>query len=219
MRSLLWPLLLLPLCAVAPAFARTSPTPATCESAIDNAQAAVRLPSGLLAALALVESGRPDPRTGAIHPWPWTINVDGQGFFFPTKALAISAVRALEASGIHSIDVGCLQVNLMYHPTAFRSLEEAFDPTANARYAAQFLEALHEQSRDWTQAVGDYHSQTPSLGNAYRRLVLGRWRPPAPADKIYGDFTSPDATYGAFQYSNAAYGDFAPPPVHRPIRR
>ncbi len=74
-----------------------------------------------------------------VRPWPWTINVAGQGFFFPTKALAVTAVRELLASGVQSIDVGCLQVNLMFHPAAFASLEQAFDPMANARYAARFL--------------------------------------------------------------------------------
>ena len=33
------------------------------------------------------------------------------------------------------IDVGCFQVDLFYHPYAFTSLEEAFDPDANARAA------------------------------------------------------------------------------------
>ncbi|MGH7156389.1 MAG: hypothetical protein ACREF3_20905, partial [Acetobacteraceae bacterium] len=52
---------------------------AACGPAIAEAQQAGRLPTGLLNAVAMVESGRVDPRSGAVQPWPWTINVAGQG--------------------------------------------------------------------------------------------------------------------------------------------
>ncbi|HEX5327570.1 MAG TPA: lytic transglycosylase domain-containing protein, partial [Acetobacteraceae bacterium] len=191
---------------------------------IAAAQAAAGLPSGLLAALGRVESGRLDPQTGTVRPWPWTINVAGQGFFFPNKATAVAAVQELQADGIRSIDVGCLQVNLMYHPAAFASLEQAFDPAANARYAARFLNALYYRSRDWTQAIGEYHSETPTLGAAYRTRVMARWHPPGGAGPPgYADFAPVTTTYGAFR-SDAAYADFAPaglprPRAHRPSRR
>ena len=45
---------------------------------------------------------------------------------------------------MRSIDIGCAQVNLMHHPDAFASLEQAFDPMANADYAARFLKQLHD---------------------------------------------------------------------------
>jgi hypothetical protein len=190
------------LLAVAPAGAHSmAGTPqAACEAAITAAQERAELPAGLLSAVALVESGRPDPRTGTIRPWPWTINVAGLGYFFLTKAAAVAAVRSLQELGIQSIDVGCLQVNLMYHPAAFASLEQAFDPSSNARYAAHFLNALYERSGSWAQAAGDYHSQTPALGAAYRARVLARWHPPASA--------VPWSAYRAFSPSTLAYGDF-----------
>ncbi len=196
--------------ATIPAMARSSAPPATCQSAINDAEAGRGLPPGLLSAVALVESGRPDPRSGAIQPWPWTINVEGAGFFFPSKPLAIAAVRELLASGFRSIDVGCLQVNLMYHPAAFSSLEQAFDPVANARYAARFLDALYDHSQDWIKAVADYHSQTPALGAAYRNRVLARWHPPGGTEIHYADFAPTEAAYGAFRSGGAAYADFAP---------
>ncbi len=74
------------------------------------------------------------------------MDAEGQGTFYDTKPQAIAAVRALQAGGVHSIDVGCMQVNLKHHPTAFGSLEQAFDPSANADYAAQFLVELHGQT-------------------------------------------------------------------------
>lgn len=114
-------------------------------------------------------------RTGAPVSWPWTINAEGQGRFVPTKEAAIAAVRALQARGVTVIDVGCLQVNLHHHPRAFASLDEAFDPAANARYAGLFLSRLRQSARDWETAAGHYHSQTPELAEAYRLKVLAAW--------------------------------------------
>ena len=42
-----------------------------------------------------------------MRPWPWAIDADGVGQFFATKAQAVAAVSALQAQGVHSIDVGC----------------------------------------------------------------------------------------------------------------
>ena len=54
------------------------------------------------------------PQSGRWTPWPWTIDVEGQGSFLPNKAAAIAAVQALQARGIQSIDVGCVQINRFF---------------------------------------------------------------------------------------------------------
>jgi hypothetical protein len=125
-------------------------------------------------------------------------------------------VQALQARGVRSIDVGCLQVNLLYHPDAFATLDDAFDPGHNANYAVRFLNALYAGSHDWKQAIGDYHSETPQLGEAYRVLVLARWeRPdlhkvPDPTQVVaYGAFQDPHRVYGAFEPVTQQYGAFA----------
>jgi soluble lytic murein transglycosylase-like protein len=190
------------------------PPPASmCDPAIAAAEQAFHLPPHLLEAMGRVESGRPDAATGHLEPWPWTINAEGQGAFFATKAQAIAAVRALQASGVRSIDVGCLQVNLMYHPTAFSSLDQAFDPRANAMFAARFLTALRGAAPGWMGAIAAYHSQTALRGDDYRRRVLAFWHNPAadwhlglaaayrdflPRQKVYGDFAPVSSVYGAF---------------------
>ena len=89
-----------------------------------------------------------------------------------TKAEVIAAVEALQAKGVRSIDVGCMQVNLMYHPQAFASLQEAFDPVANARYAARFLLELKSETGSWDKATAWYHSATPEIGEPYQRKVM-----------------------------------------------
>ena len=144
-----------------------------CDMAIRAAARSNGNPAELMAAIGLVESGRPDTTNGALHPWPWTINAEGKGFYFNSKTEAIAAVRLLQADNVRSIDVGCMQVNLMHHPTAFASLEEAFDPHRNAVYAGVFLNQLYRQSRDWLTAAGQYHSGTPTLAAEYVKQVVG----------------------------------------------
>ena len=65
--------------------------------------------------------------------------------FSPPRRQAIAAVKALQARGVRSIDVGCMQINLSYHPHAFRDLDQAFDPHANAAYAERFLTQLYRR--------------------------------------------------------------------------
>lgn len=165
-----------------------APPPGTlCRAAVATAEREHAVPPRLLAAMARVESGRRDPEDGGFHPWPWTINAEGRGSFYPTKAAAIAAVQALQATGVRSIDVGCMQINLRHHPTAFASLDEAFDPLANARYAARFLASLQAGGRDWMRAAAHYHSQTPGYADAYQARVAAAWAlegalpPPSPA--------------------------------------
>jgi hypothetical protein len=136
-----------------------------CASHFPSAEHSEGIPSGLLASIAMVESGVS----------PWAINAEGQGHVFATKAEAIAEVRRLQASGVRSIDVGCMQINLKYHPAAFTSLEEAFDPAHNVAYAARFLHNLQETSDSWDDAVGRYHSGDQALGGEYRQKVMAAW--------------------------------------------
>ena len=155
--------------------------PAMCEAAIAAAEAATKLPARVLNAIALRESGRLDPATGRWRPWPWTINFQGVGHFYETKAEAIAAVQSIQAAGETSVDVGCMQVNLMHHPYAFANLEDAFDPTRNAAYAGHFLMDLFTSSGDWGTAIAGYHSRTPGVGEPYRDMVVATWNPTDPA--------------------------------------
>jgi hypothetical protein len=103
------------------------------------------------------------------------VNAEGQGFFYDSKAQAVGAVRAMQASGVKSIDVGCAQINLMHHPNAFPNLDVAFDPVANTRYSAQFLKELYAQTGDWNKATAMYHSATPGIGAEYQQKVAAIW--------------------------------------------
>ncbi len=166
-----------------PCLAEAQPT-GLCRPAISAAERSLNVPDRLMQAVAIMESGRRDPSSGSIAAWPWTINVEGVGEVFDTKAQAIAAVNAHRARGARSIDVGCMQINLKHHPDAFASLEEAFDPDANAKYAAKFLQQLLAQTGSWPLAVAGYHSLTPDIGGDYAKKVLAIWARPERANTM-----------------------------------
>jgi Transglycosylase SLT domain len=148
-------------------------TPDECAAPTARVERTYGIPEGLLDAISKVESGRRDG--GRVVAWPWTINVAGSGRVFPTKAEAMAAVGALQAAGARSIDVGCMQVNLQWHPQAFATLEQAFDPEANVAYAGRFLKGLYEATGQWPLAASYYHSQTPSLAAEYLGRLMAMW--------------------------------------------
>lgn len=147
-----------------------------CSQAIPLQEARHDIPSNLLRAISLAESGRWHPEKKHNVSWPWTVMAEGRGRFLPNKATAIAEVERLRRRGVRNIDVGCMQVNLMYHREAFPTLDDAFDPAKNAAYAASFLRRLRDNNDSWSRAVGYYHSQTPRLNYPYRRKVMDIWR-------------------------------------------
>jgi soluble lytic murein transglycosylase-like protein len=157
-----------------PAHAQVSP----CEQAGSDAERQYALPSGLLLAIGRVESGRWDAGYRRTVPWPWAIDADGAPLLAASKEEAVRQTRALQSGGLRNIDVGCFQISLLNHPTAFADLEQAFDPVANAQYAARFLTSLFTRLGNWEEAVAAYHSSTPARGVPYRQAVYSTWTGP-----------------------------------------
>ena len=191
-----------------------------CEQGIALASLGQQLPPGLLGAIAVVESGRLDPRSGAMKPWPWTIDANGTGYVYDSAQSAIAAANGFEAAGITSLDVGCLQVNLAQHPDPFATLAQAFDPVANARFAAAFLTSLDQKFGNWPQAVAAYHSQTPALGEPYAAKVYAAWQgagvpgtAPVALAAFAGQSVLPGRSAGSITRSMASPVTAAMPPV------
>ena len=147
-----------------------------CPRHIRAAEQQHKLPPHLLTAISKVESGRWDAGSKANLAWPWTVMAEGKGRYLPSKTAALAEVRKLQARGVKNIDVGCMQINLHYHPDAFENLEQALDPKHNTAYAAAFLSRLREDAGSWTHAIGDYHSKTISFARVYRLKVFKAWR-------------------------------------------
>jgi soluble lytic murein transglycosylase-like protein len=134
--------------------------------------ASLSIPKYTLAAISSVESGRNKSKSGKYNnPWPWTINYGGHGEHFATRTAAIKRVKALLNKGVESIDVGCMQVNLKYHPNAFKTLKDAFNPRTNIKYAGEFLASLYAKGGSWKDAIAHYHSRTDSRGTPYYHRV------------------------------------------------
>ena len=127
------------------------------------------LPKDLMPAISRVETGLKQGDKG-VRAWPWTLNVQGQGYYFPTRAAALKKLREVLDSGVRNVDVGCMQINYRWHGENFASIEEMMAPEANAEYAARFLTRLKQRHGSWDEATQNYHSADEERGKAY----LGR---------------------------------------------
>lgn len=147
-----------------------------CSRHVDAAESILGLPPKILTAISLAESGRYSKERSATLAWPWTVMAEGKGRYLPSREAAIAEVRGLKARGVRNIDVGCMQINLMYHGKAFDDVEQAFDPAFNIAYAAKYLMDLRSETNSWVRALSRYHSATPVHANRYRAKVLAIWR-------------------------------------------
>ena len=129
------------------------------------------IPTNLLLSMSLTESGR-KIKNGEFISWPWTINRKGKGIFFDNKITAINYVEKYTKKGKKNIDIGCMQVNYMYHPNAFKSFYEAFDPDKNVEWAAITLKSLYTKFGSWEEAVGYYHSYRDTKRKKYSLKVF-----------------------------------------------
>ena len=106
--------------------------------------------------------------------WPWTVNSSGTGKYFDTKSEALSWLKKRMSEGYRSNDVGCMQINLKWHPHAFENIEDGFIPSKNVEYSAQLLLSLYKEFGSWNKAAGAYHSRTPESRkltcNPYKRM-------------------------------------------------
>lgn len=129
------------------------------------------IPGGLLRAIACIETG------GRVAgcPWPWSVNVAGRSYVFLTRAKALSFVSQMKRVGVRNMDVGCMQINLKHHKEAFDSLEAAFDPRKNIRYAGILLRRHYDRTGHWDKAVAAYHSARPVFHRPYKQKVFSLW--------------------------------------------
>ncbi|CUK03015.1 Transglycosylase SLT domain protein [Ruegeria denitrificans] len=191
---------------------------AICDAAARRAAQSEGVPLDVMRAISRVETGR--ARDGRLEPWPWTINVEGQGYWFTSEFEAKSYVFNIFKAGKRSFDIGCFQINYRWHGKAFRSIDAMFDPEENATYAARFLNELYAELGSWPAAVGGYHSRTPSLANAYSGRFqtvlaqLDQTLPDAPEPVTRDPFTTaatPLIPVNLPQPGSGALGSLVPP--------
>lgn len=168
--------------------AAAAPDPAIsrlCDDAAARAARDGKAPADVLRALTRTETGR--RIEGELRPWPWTVNMEGEGHWFSTRREAEAFVEKRRKAGARSFDVGCFQINHRWHGDAFTSVEAMFDPDANASYAAHFLDEIRQEQgasrADWTRIAGAYHSRTPHFAERYSARfarILGDLEPAPP---------------------------------------
>jgi hypothetical protein len=184
------------------AFAMASPA-ATCDAAARFAAERTGVPLSVLRAVTLAETGRTDPDTRQFSAWPWAIQAQSRGSWFPNQDQALAFAKDLVAQGVRNLDIGCFQLNFHWHGAGFRNLEEMMTPDANALYAAGFLQQLYTETGDWKTAVGHYHSRDSAramtyvarletIYNAHINTAAPAHQPPEPRNNRPG----PPARYG-----------------------
>jgi len=135
------------------------------------------LPATMLYAVALTESGHRVAATGMNRPWPWTLNVAGVGYHYPTRIKAWQALNRWLNQGTRSIDIGLMQVNWRYHYQRLGDPWQALDPYHNLRVGADILRDCYRTEGDWWASVGCYHAPgNPEKADRYRRRVQSRWQ-------------------------------------------
>ncbi len=161
------------------AFAATLALANTCDRAAELAAQRHDVPTQILKALARVETGR--TLDGVFQPWPWAINLEGRGTWFSSREAASAYLHAALAQGDQNFDVGCFQINNLWHGQAFAGVDDMLDPSRNADYAARFLKSLFLETGSWENAVGFFHSRTPDKAARYKARFDGIYAKVGPA--------------------------------------
>lgn len=154
-----------------------------CEAEILRASEKYRVPTGVLYAVGLAETGV----KGSLQPY--ALNIEGKAVFAGSAREAAVAFKAARRRGAKLIDLGCMQVNYHYHSSHFRDVTEMLDPGRNVDYAARFLSELKERHNTWAIAVARYHAG-PNNNPAQKRYIcriianmvatgFGEWTPKA----------------------------------------
>ena len=135
-----------------------------CEREMTRASARYRVPLGVLYAVGMAETGR----KGSLQPY--AMNIEGRPYFAASAGEAVHVFDAARGRGARLIDLGCMQINHLYHGDRFASVEAMLDPGKNVDYAARFLRELREREGSWTMAVARYHAG-PDNDPAQKRYV------------------------------------------------
>lgn len=148
-------LLMAPL-AAKPALAQES-----CVTHAVEAEQKLNIPSGLLVAIALVESGQ----DGAPHPF--AMSLQGRPYFARNVGDAAKHLRDTRGQLRSNTYVGCMQLSLASHRGQFQPVERIVEPRDNVFYAGQLLVRFHGEEGNWKTALARYNGGSNRRGQAY----------------------------------------------------
>jgi hypothetical protein len=156
-----------------------------CQNAIGKLNQENNMPIKLLNALSIADAGRWNRVKQETIAWPWTFSINGWKFFFETKQKAVREVQDLLGEGWRNILVGCLQVNIDKHGSAFFDLNEAFDPRSNAYFAANYIKNIYKKELGWLNAIKEYHPNNFLEDPDYTKKLQHLWSRKEEQQKIY----------------------------------
>lgn len=127
------------------------------------------VPAELLYSVAVAESGR--YHAGSVSPWPWTLNVEGEGYFFESRDALYEAFLVQIREG-RSVDVGLMQLNWGWKFDLLQSPWIATDPMSNVLAACRVLRGHYDgkANGNWLLAAGYYNRESDDGRSRVRRL-------------------------------------------------
>lgn len=129
-----------------------------------------KMPSWVLMSVCVHESQ--SFHKGKRQAWPWTLNVNGKGFWFKTENAAVAYAELALDEGVKNIDVGTCQINWRWHGHKFESIRQLINPLNNLNYAADYL-LEQKGNKTWEYAIGAYHSPSnKEKAKQYAKFVM-----------------------------------------------
>jgi len=133
------------------------------------------VPSEVLYAIGLQESGTTLGGARGFAPWPWVLNVNDQGRYFRTREQAEAALAQEVARGNRRVAVGMLQVHLRWNGARVSDPLTLLDPSVNLRVAADVLADCGRRFADTFGKLACYYSgAVDAAGRGYASKVLAR---------------------------------------------
>ncbi len=130
----------------------------------------------LLYAIAIAESQKYFTG-GFIRPWPWSVNVEGKGHYFDTRAEAEQFVDELFSQGLKSIDIGPMQINTYWHGHRVSDPKDLFSLSTAISVSSDILkEAMDSSPSDQALGIGRYHTWSDEQrARSYGSRVIKYW--------------------------------------------
>lgn len=92
--------------------------------------------------------------------WPWTLNIEGKGYFFADKAELLDFLQKNKITWRHSFDAGSMQVNSQWGYKFDWDINKMLDLKRNMDFACWYLAENLEQYGDSWKAISKYHTPT-----------------------------------------------------------
>lgn len=142
--------------------AQTAPqSKESCVTHAVEAEQKLGIPSGMLVAIALVESGQ----DGAPHPF--AMSVQGRPYYARNVSDAARHLRDHRGQLRSNTYVGCMQLSVATYRGEFQPLEKIVEPRDNVFYAGQLLVRFHGEEGNWKTALTRYNGSSGRRAQAY----------------------------------------------------